>query len=338
MNRALLTELQRLTCYPSVTVLHSTQPGASMDPDDVVALTHLADLVDRRLEGDVPDETRHQVVAAVVQLIAEASSERTTRAIAICVSPQHQAVVRLGREVRSRVVIDDTFATRDMVADANRTATYRVVTVSDRKARVLIGDRHRLVEERNQQWPLLRDDDQSLAQWSRAVSHAMLAVQREFPLPTVVAGVDRSVRELLKLDGLEPIGTVPGNHDRTGWADLHHLAWPLVVDWLRSDADRALASLDTARDQHRYAGGIDEVWELAHEGRVELLVVEEDFEVAARVLDGRLVRAKDTWAPDVIDDAVDELIETVLRKGGRAVLVPPGDLSDVDHVGAVLRY
>ena len=134
------------------------------------------------------------------------------------------------------------------------------------------------------------------------------------------------------------MGTVAGNHDRTGWADLHHLAWPLVVDWLRADADRARRSLDTARDQHRYAGGLDEVWELAHEGRVELLVVEEDYAVSARVLDGRLELAKDTWAPDVIDDAVDELIETVLRKGGRAVVVPPGDLADAGHVGAVLRY
>ena len=60
--------------------------------------------------------------------------------------------------------------------------------------------------------------------------------------------------------------------------------------------------------------------------------------VSARVLDGRLVVAKDTWAPDVIDDAVDELIETVLRKGGRAVVVPSGDLADAGHVGAVLRY
>jgi hypothetical protein len=338
MHRALLAQLQRLSCYPSVTVLHSTQPGVAMDPEDVVALTHLADLVDRRLEGDVADETRHEVVAAVVRLIGEASTERATRAIAICVSPQHQAVVRLGREVRSRVIIDDTFATRDMVADANRTATYRVVTVSDRKARLLLGDRHRLVEERGRPWPLLRDDDQSLAQWSRSVSHAVRAAQRQFPLPTVVAGVDRSVRELLKIDGVELIGTVPGNHDRTGWADLHSLAWPLVVDWLRSDAARARAQLDDARDRHRYAGGLDEVWELAHEGRVELLVVEEDYEVAARVRDGRLVRAKDTWAPDVIDDAVDELIETVLRNGGRAVLVPSGDLGELDHVAAVLRY
>jgi hypothetical protein len=343
MNRALLAELQRMSCYPSITILHTTSlsqrsAGDGLHADDLTTLTYLADLADRRLDGDVPDEQRRELIAEIMKLVGACANERPTRAIAICVSPQHRAVVRLGREVRSRVVIDDTFATRDMVADVNRTATFRLITVSDRKARLLLGDRHRVVEERGRQWPLLREDDQNLGQWSRAVSHAVQQVNRDLPLPTVIAGVDRSVRELLKLDSLEPVGTIAGNHDRTGWADLHHLAWPLVVDWLRNDATRAHRRLDAARDANRFAGGLDEVWELAQDGRVELLVVEDDYEVAARLHEGRLEPASDNWAPDVVDDVVDELIETVLRLGGDAVIVPPGDLSQHEHVGAVLRY
>jgi Bacterial archaeo-eukaryotic release factor family 3 len=338
MNRALLAELQRQLAYPSITILQPTRPGATMHPDDVAMLIHHADLADRRLEGDVTDLERRELVTMITNQIDAARHERATRAIAICVSPAYQCIVRLGREVRPRVIIDDTFATRDMVADVNRTATFRVITVSDRKARVLLGDRNRLVEDRSVPWPLLREDDQPLASWSRAVSHAVQAIQRDVPLPTVLAGVDRSVREILKLDNLQPIGVVSGNHDRTSWADLHHLAWPHVVDWLRTDADRAHRQLSLARDSNRFAGGIDEVWELANDGRVELLVVEEGYEFAARVNGGRLVPAADRWAPDVIDDAVDELIETVLRKGGEAVIVPEGDLAHVDRLGAVLRY
>lgn len=348
MNRAILAELQRLTCYPSVTILQDTTRSAEqarampgmlgLHPDDVTALTHLADIVDSRLDGDVPDEVRRDVIARIVALIADQEAEPPARALAICVSPQHRAVVRLGKDVRSRVIIDDTFATRDMVADANRTATFRLITVSDRKARSLVGDRTRLVEEREQAWPMHRDDDQSLAQWSRAVNHAVHESRRDVPLPMVIAGVERSVRELVKLDSVQPIATIAGNHDRTGWADLHHLAWPLVVDWLRTDVERAHQSLAAARDEHRFAGGLDEVWELAHDGRVELVVVEEDYVVAARINGGRLEPATDTWAPDVVDDAVDELIEMVIDKGGQAVIVPPGSLAHADHVGAVLRY
>jgi hypothetical protein len=342
MNRALLAELQRLQAYPSVTILMPTTPGRTstdeMRPDEFDQLVHLADLADRRLDGDVPDEQRRDLVRTISDLVERSRTERPTRAIAICVSPQHASVVRLGREVRSRVVIDDTFATRDMVADANRTAVYRVITVSDRKARTLLGDRQRLVEERNDQWPLLREEGQSLAAWSRAVAHAVRSEHVAHPLPTVVAGVDRSVREILKGAHVDHVGVVPGNHDRTGWADLHTMAWPLVSDWLRSDARRALHRLERAVGEQRFAGGIAEVWDLAQEGRVQMVVVENGFEFPARVADGRLVPAADVFAPDVIDDAVDELIETVLRKGGTAVIVDDGQLSDHDHLAAVLRY
>ena len=40
----------------------------------------------------------------------------------------------------------------------------------------------------------------------------------------------------------------------------------------------------------------------------------------------------------MIDDAVDELIEMVLRTGGDAVMVPDGELADHERLAAVLRY
>jgi hypothetical protein len=338
MNRALLRELQRQCVYPSVTLLMNTRTGASLDPADHDALLRLVHSADIRLDGDVPDEVRIDVVRRAVQLVNSIVDEPPSVAIAVCVSPHEAALVRLGREVRDRCVIDDTFATRDMVADVNRTAVFRVITLSDRKARLLVGNRNRLIEVRSEGWPLLRDDDQTLAQWSRAVSHAMRQEQGEHAVPTVLAGVDRSIREILKHDQLRAIGIISGNHDRTGWDELHDAAWPLVVDWLRSDHDRATRRLDAARSAKRYAGGIDEVWELARDGRVELLVVEESFDYPARLRDGRLEAATDAEAPDVIDDAVDELIEAVLQRGGEAVIVPEGQLERHERLAAVLRY
>jgi hypothetical protein len=338
MNRALLEEIQRQSGYPCVTLLHTTTPGPQLHPDDAAALTHLRDAADRRLTGDVADDVRQQIVTTIDRLLLEIATEQTTTAVAVCVSPTYTAVVRLANEVRSRCVVDNSFATRDMVADSRRTATFRVITISDRTTRLLVGDRGRLAEERSARWPLHRDDDQTLAQWSRVVSTAVRVEYADYPMPTVLAGVDRSLREILKLDKVATIGTLTGNHDHTSWADLHSLAWPKVQEWLDRDRDRARASLDAARGAHRFAGGIDEVWDLAHEGRVQLLIVEATFEHPARLVDNQLVAAADVETPDVIDDAVDELIEVVLRMGGDTVIVPDGELTAHGRVAAVLRY
>jgi hypothetical protein len=338
MNRALLSEIQSKSGYPCVTLLVSTTPGSRLHPDDLQAVVGLVAEADRRLRGDVPDEVRSTVLATLEQLVHRAAGEAATKAIAVCVSTDYAAVVRLGRAVRPRCVVDHSFATRDMVADAHRTALYRVITVSDRRVRLLVGDQNRLAEERSGDWPIERQDDQSLAQWSRAVSHSVRSEYAQYATPTVIAGVERSTRELLKLDRVEVIGHLPGNYDHTSWSELHRASWPIVETWLQRDRHDAQVRLERARSNRRFAGGIAEVWDLAREGRVELLVVEESFDYPARLVDGRLAPAADREAPDVVDDAVDELIETVMRAGGRAVVVPEGDLAAHDRLAAVLRY
>jgi hypothetical protein len=173
----------------------------------------------------------------------------------------------------------------------------------------------------------------------RHVSATLTAEHAAPHLPTVYAGVERTLRHLREGARGTTIGTITGNNDRTSAVQLHHAAWPLVADWLRSDRDRALARLDEARSTRRFAGGIDEVWSLAHDGRVELVAVEEGYRVAARLGEHhQLVPTDDVEAPDVVDDVVDDVIEHVLRCGGEAVLLPDGDLASFGRIAATLRY
>ena len=338
MHRALLHELQRQAGYPSVTVLVNTVPGEWLGLSAGATVDRLIDEADRRLEHDVDDDVRRQVVDALRRLRGEEETGDTGSAIALCASPTYSAAVRLGRPVLERVVIDETFATRDLVADLHRTATFRVITVSERAVRMLYGDQRRLAETIDDQWPLVRDEDQSIASWSRAVVHALRAEQRRHPVPTVVAGVERSVRRALGSAEVDAIGVVPGNHDRSGWAELHRAAWPLVAEWVEGQQMKALDRLDTARSQRRYAAGVDEVWTMAMEGRLELVVVEDSYAVAARVLDRHLQPVEQVEDPDVVDDVVDEIIEAVMRHGGGAVIVPDGRLREYDRIAAVARY
>lgn len=340
MNHALLSELQRVSAYPSVTVLVNTTAGVVPDTALRARTAQLIDVVDQRLRGDVVDEERAWLVTEIRRLVDDAATEPPATAMGLFVSPGHSVFVRLGRAVTERVVIDQSFATRDLVADLNRTAQYRLVTISDRMLRVLIGDRRRLVEVRNEAWPLLRTDELSVTGWSAAVVDGLRDLQRQHPLPTVVAGVERSVRRHHEaLAPFRTIGVIPGNHDRTGWAELHTASWPLVTDWLRADLDDALRRLDAARSERRYAGGIHEIWPLAADGRVDVLVVEDTFAVAARVnADNQLDPVEDATAPDVVDDIVDEAIEAVLQAGGRVVVTGDGNLAAHDRIAAVLRY
>jgi len=113
---------------------------------------------------------------------------------------------------------------------------------------------------------------------------------------------------------------------------------PLVERWLEAEQEAALGALDRARGARRLAGGIDEVWPLAVEGRGALLVVEEGFAPAARLDGPHLVPADDAAALGVVDDVADELVEAVLKAGGRVTFVPDGTLEEVGRVALELRY
>jgi hypothetical protein len=337
-NHATLAELQRQRCYPSITVLINTTPGVALTPSELDAASRLTAHVDHRLDGDVTDNLRHDLIDRLRALIEENARQPSAHALALFVSRDHSAAVRLGHSVEERATIDDTFTTRDLVADLNQTVTYRVITISEQRSRLFIGDRQRLVEQRDDAWPLTRGDDDSPATWARNLDHQLQNEHATSALPTVIAGVQRSIRKLAPT--LEdPIGVIAGNHDRTSTADLHHAAWPLVTDWLRSDATRALEQLDNALSANRYAGGIHEIWPLAHDGRVATLVVESDYVLPARIdHHNQLHPAEDAHHPDVNDDIVDDTIETVLHHGGAAIIVNHGVLADHHHIAAILRY
>jgi hypothetical protein len=337
VNRYLLDQLQQMRSFPSITILMNTTPRSTLSSGERDRARRLIDVARQRLlELDGVDATTF--IGRFDELIDTRSRERSGHAVAMCVSSDYSAAITLGGAVDERVVIDETFATRDLVADLNRTASYRVLTVSDSTIRAFLGDRQRLVEETSTQWPLNRPEDTSDTVWSHDVDVAVRKLNGEFAIPTITAGVERTTAKLIDADALDVIGHVAGNRDRTAASDLHTLVWPVVLDWKALQQDRAFSQLDRARSAKRYAAGVDEVWPLASEGRVDLLVVEDDYALSARIDENGHLHPTEERHRNVTDDVVDEIIEAVLQNGGHTALVDPSTLEEHGRIAAVLRF
>jgi hypothetical protein len=121
---------------------------------------------------------------------------------------------------------------------------------------------------------------------------------------------------------------------------LGELVWPLVKANLAARRDERLEELRRAVSAQRSASTIGEVWRAAHEGRGNLLLVEEGYHYPATVdaSGAHLTPAEDRTAPGVIDDAVDDLIETVMRLNGEVVFVEDGQLAEHGRIALTLRY
>ena len=179
-------------------------------------------------------------------------------------------------------------------------------------------------------------------QFYKSVDDAYRPFAVDDPLPLVVAGVERNLTffQEVSAHASSIISTIRGNYDRATVHELAQLTWPLVYEQLKEQRQEALTELDRAVGAHRCASTIGEVWRMAREGRGDTLFVEKGFLYPAHVdASGSVLSpAEDAAEPGVLDDAVDEVIETVLLKGGHVVFVDDGTLALYQRIALILRY
>jgi hypothetical protein len=263
--------------------------------------------------------------------------------------------------VKERVVIDHTFATRDLVFAMNRSLQFWVIALSDKSTRLYLGVRDYLSEVTEGGFPMvfqasagtepLPKDygidksaylDERHKLFFREVNKAFKKFAGTEKYPVVLAGVERHIAWYNEVGNHAGsiAGTLTGNYDHTSSHELSKLAAPIIESHLAKLRSLKLKELETAVGLDKYASGIDGCWRAAYEGRVSALLVEEDYMYPAELDRERnqLKPVSDSTLPGVIDDAVDELIEAVIAKGGEVFFVDKGSLGVHKSVAAIVRY
>ena len=345
--------LQSIRDYPAVSLLMNTTPAHVMTSEDAAALRRMSQRAAERLRAERLAEVEDNLIASLERLTVQAAAGSTSSAIAVYASQATRDIMTLPVTVRNRVVIDPTFATRDLVRALHSTPRHVVLVLTSRKARLLDGvadtlrpavrstfplhnDRQRRADPSR---PALKESD--TAAFLRKVDQALGVYLRLHPAPLILVGSDRVVVTFKELSAnlSRLAGTVSGNVGNERSSELALRTRPVLQRYLLSRQVEALSLLERRAGARQVVSGMPSVWLAARQERPEMLVVEEGLFYPARLSpDGDvLVPATDVDHPDVIDDAVDELIELVLSKGGWVALVADDALAGHERVALTLR-
>ncbi|MFB6890652.1 chemotaxis protein [Kitasatospora sp. NPDC056327] len=361
LSPAVLAELRRPRPYPAVSILmptHRREPDNAQDP---VRLRNLLAEAKERIQAD-PAVSRADRIDLLEQLdraLTEVDLVHAEDGLAILAAPGEHQVWSLGRTAPARVVLSDTFLTRNLVAAQAAERPYWVLAVAADRVVLWGGDEERVTEDKEHGFPLVRVFDNPdperqerigdtpstfrdeetktfLRQADTAIGKLLAAERR----PLYVAG---EAAALALLDAVGPIAkeaTEQIPYGGLAQADAETVR-KVVEPAVRAHAERAsaeaLAQLDTARGRQAFAAGLDEVWQAAGDGRISRLVVEENFRTTVRDDGEHLVPAASDES-GAREDIVDEVIERALDTGAEVSFVPDGALSDGGRVAAVLRY
>lgn len=360
MNKLDIQLLQSVRGYPAVSILMPTHRTAPENNRDPILLKNLAKEATERLLSEFSKREAEPVLRRLEAIVEDVSFNFTLDGLAIFVNTDFARKFYIPFELKPRVVIDETFATRDLVYAMNRTPRYWVLSLADNNTRLFEAVRDDLTEAEHDAFPMdighhggergaqrerLSEGayrDEFNRQFMREVANNLEKIRESDPLPVAVVGVERSIayfREVMP-DKKAIIATLTGNHEKTNTTELGKLIWAEVKQSLEAERQAKLETLRHAVGARRFVSGAGEVWRYAHDGRGDLLLVEDNFYYPARLDEsGRhITPAEDVEAPDVIDDAVDEIIEAVLQKGGTIGFVPDGTLKDHQGIALILRY
>ncbi len=361
MNRLEVQHLQSIQGYPAISILLPTHRDAPHNRADQIRVKNLVKQATDRLLSEFPRRDIEPLLTRLDALVAQIDYRCALDGLALFVNQDVDRKFYLPFPVKEQVVIDETFATRDLVFALNHSPRYWVLVVSEKPTRLYEGLGDTLVEITENGFPMIHAGpggaaplpfgfgkrksayrDERHRQFFRQVDAAFRHIAVTDPLPLVVVGVDRSLAFFNEVSKHKKmiIATLPGNHDKTPAHEMAAQVWSLVQSYLDSQRKDALKALDAAVSTRKYASGIGEAWRTAKEGRAATLLVEEDFRYPARLdASGLHLRpADDSTAPDVIDDAVDELIEHVLAQSGQVTFVDNGALETHQSIALILRY
>lgn len=368
LTPSLLRALRAPQPYPAVSLTMPTHRRQPDNAQDAVRLRNLVAEAGRRLDAD-PDVSRQagiDVRAHLDRAVAEVGPWHALDGLLIFASPAESHVWTLAREVPERVVLSDTFLTRNLVAAKAQARPFWVLAVSGDRATLWSGTREGVREEEREGFPMTVPETQFDAQreerigdvpstfqdeetrhFLRAADEALGAVLAADSRPLYLIGLPQA------LTALEEVGvhcrSAAGTVHKGGLTDasptglLKELR-PAIEEHRRREATDIAGRLDDARGRRSFAAGLDEVWAAVRDRRAGVVAVEEHFRQTVRVTDRHLepvgadARGSAVTSPQVRDDIVDELVEAALDSGADVAFLADDALAEHGRISAGLRY
>ncbi len=253
------------------------------------------------------------------------------------------------------VVIDDTFETKFLIKQYNRSIEYYLLNLNEKDTNLFKGFGEVLEPVQSNDFPYTIEDvvDLKYDQGTWGYESAQLERIRQYVRESfksfnknvdpnnflIISGVTKLVslfEELIDYKNL--IGKIEGSYNSTNLNELGKKANKIVEEFIANQREKYLSEFKESFGYGKAAFGLLDIWNLANQGRVEILLVEENYHQPAKFEGNQPVLVSETNDPYVIEDLVDEVIEIVFMQKGKVYFYENGKLKDYQKIGAILRY
>src|SRR5690606_28990180 len=209
-----LKELKDIKSDNCVTVIlntHRTMPDNQKDP---LVLKNLIKEAEQRLLANQSKKDAQKLVNRLTELEAKIDHSHNLESLILFVNEDVSEYIRLPISVVDRVVIDNTFATRDIVRSLHLDSSYYVLVLSQQKVRLIEACNDKVVAEVTHPFPIENNQFYSTnkAELSNVSRQTNLVVEffnrigkevnrlrKDNPLPVLICTEESNYNEYLKI-------------------------------------------------------------------------------------------------------------------------------------------
>ena len=353
-----LKKLKDITSENCVTIImnsHRTKPDYLKDE---INLKNLIKEVETRLLSDTTKRDATKLIDKLHSLAEGIDHSHNLDSLLLFVNHDIAEYTRLPIKVVDRVIIDNTFATRDLVRAMHAESHYYILVLSQEKVRLIEALNDQVVKEFGSPFPIenkqfyTRNKTESavasrksslIGEFFNQVDKEVNAIRKQNPLPVLISTVEENYPEYLKIaDQKHSIYDTYLNKNRMSEKDhaIVSEAHKIVeLHNVKRNNDRK-SELLKAVTENKFLSDANEIHTAILEGKIQTLFIEQGlFQPAVMENDEiRYVSNEHRTDKDVIDDIFDELIEMNMNHGGDVVFLPKGELDKFNGFGAITRY
>lgn len=353
-----LKKLKNMSSESCITIIlntHRTSPDSKKDP---LLLKNLIKETERRLFEDRNKKEAQILMDRLTQLENEIDHNYNLESLILFVNEDVAEFIRLPIHVEDRVVIDNTFHTRDLIRGLHAENSYYVLVLNRQKVRLIEASNDKVVREISDPFPIENTDlftssptessnatreSNLLAEFFNRIDKEVNNIRRENPLPVLIYATESNYHDYLKIaDDKDSIIETFVTHTDSN-ARAHHIveeAWKIMSNLTKERNNARKEDLMKAVGAGNFMSDINDIWRAMQRGRVRTLFIEQGlFQPGIMTTEEiQILPEKDRSKSEVVDDIYDEMIEHNMKYGGDVVFLPKGELSKFNGFGAILRY
>lgn len=343
------------TCVTIILNTHRTGPDNNKDP---LTLKNLIKEAENRLSADFDKKYVQNFTEKFQQLEESIDHKMNLESLILFVSKDIAEYTRLPIKVEDRVVIDNTFHTRDLMRSLHMDKNYYILVLNQQKVRLIEASSDKLVREIGDSIPIENihfhptnqkeasfagRERNSITEYFNRIDKDVNKIRSQHPLPVLISSTEPNYH--LYLEVADKKYSIINKFIAQPDADANagHFveeAWKLMKDYIVEKNNARKKELLEAVNSGKFYSDVNDIWRAIHRGQVKTLFIEQGLFQPAIVEKDTVsfVSEEERTHKEIIDDIYDEMIEYNLDFGGDVVFLPKGELDKFNGFGAILRY